>query len=550
MADNVVIIVGAGPVGLGSALELARCGVRSIVIEKNEGTSWHPKTRNFNTRTMEIARAWGWETYGRLRNIDTPPGWKSPIRFFDTLLGSEHTTIVSKGFEGPGPDVSPAEPVMSSQELIEEIMMANAKKSGLVDVRFSTEVIELVSGGEDQADHVELRIKDLKAGEVSQLQGKALIAADGAGSFIRRSLGLELEGQRNLRHMVNCYFSSAIEPLIPDRNGVLLFIANERANGVLQPLDANGRWLCQIYVSEEEWTKDVFTKDRAAQWVRDAVGKTDLEVDVHSVGFWKLNATVVERFVQGKILMCGDAAHQFPPTGGLGVNTGLQGMHNVMWKLGMFMKGHASWDLVKTYHEERRPVSKSIVQQSFMNSLNVVRIAAAAAGAEESGLSPDQVAKEANRYGNHLGVEFGAHYTSAAVISDGSIPPEVKDEYSHYTPSPTIGCRAPHIWLGNEQEKLSILDLIGSDFSLLVGPEGSAWVGHADNVSKALGLPIDTHVMGCAGLKDHGQFIASYDVSANGAVLVRPDGHIAWKALSEADAGELEGVVLQLLGRA
>src|SRR5881227_2894602 len=101
-----VIIVGAGPVGLGAALELARCGVRSVLIEKHDSTSWHPKTRNFNTRTMEIARGWGRPVYERLRGIDAPDGWKSPIRFLRTAVGEEFGFIETHGFEGPGLDVS------------------------------------------------------------------------------------------------------------------------------------------------------------------------------------------------------------------------------------------------------------------------------------------------------------------------------------------------------------------------------------------------------------------------------------------------------------
>ena len=142
-----VLVLGAGPVGLGAALELARCGVRSVLIEKHDSTSWHPKTRNFNTRTMEIARAWGPAVYQRLRAIDTPPGWKSPIRFLRSAVGEQFGLIESKGFEGPGPEVSPAWPVMSSQELIEAILLDGVRASGLVDVRFATEATRLLSGG-------------------------------------------------------------------------------------------------------------------------------------------------------------------------------------------------------------------------------------------------------------------------------------------------------------------------------------------------------------------------------------------------------------------
>ena len=115
--------MGAGPVGLGAALDLARFGVPTVLVEKHESTSWHPETRNLNTRTMEIARGWGDLVYKRLRSIDTPPGWKSPIRFLRTAVSEQFGMIESKGFEGPGPDVSPAEPIMSSQELIEEILL-------------------------------------------------------------------------------------------------------------------------------------------------------------------------------------------------------------------------------------------------------------------------------------------------------------------------------------------------------------------------------------------------------------------------------------------
>ncbi|MEZ5378613.1 MAG: FAD-dependent monooxygenase [Acidimicrobiales bacterium] len=546
-----VLIVGAGPVGLGAALELARNGVESMVFEKHPTTSWHPKTRNFNTRTMEIARGWGRATYERLQCIDTPPGWKSPIRFTDTATGTEFGRIETQGFIGPGPDVSPAEPIMTSQELIEEILLDAARASGLVDIRFSTEVTRLVRGGDADDIDAAIEVRSGADGEISEVTGAALVAADGAASFVREALGIALVGRQKMAHIVNCYFRADIEPHLSGRQGVLFFVANDRVNGVLQPLDAHGRWLCQITVRAEEWSLEHFTPERVADWIRDAAGIADLDIDVLSIGLWQLNATVAERLMQGRILLCGDAAHQFPPTGGLGVNTGLQGMHNAMWKLAWSLRGRAEWSLVETYETERRSVSERITRQSLENSINVGRIRAAISNPAVEPLPPDQLATEARRYGNHLGVEFGSVYTSPAVIPDGTAPPEVADDYSDYLPSATPGARAPHHWLGRSDRRFSVLDLIGTGFTLLAGPEGGGWRAVADEVSARSGVPIDYYVIGGPGLDDLGDFCGAYGITPQGAVLVRPDGHVAWRHTTEpVEVAPLLGVVEALVGRA
>ena len=549
-ANERVIILGAGPVGLGAALELARCGVRSVLVEKHDGTSWHPKTRNFNTRTMEIARGWGAAVYARLRGIDTPPGWKSPIRFLRSAVGEQFGQIESKGFEGPGPEVSPAQPIMSSQELIEAILLDAVRATGQVDVRFATEATKLLRGGDGGDASAALEVRSRATGASEILTGRALVAADGAASLIRSELGIALEGPKELLHIVNCYFRADIEQHLGGRKGVLFFVVNEHATGVLQPLDGAGRWLCQINVRAEDWSLEAFTHERTRAWIRAAAGIDGLEPEVLSLGLWKLNATVAERFVQGRVLLCGDAAHQFPPTGGLGVNTGLQGLHNSAWKLAWHVRGRAGWPLVETYQAERRGVSQTITSQSLQNSIHVAQIGAAASTGEKGKLDAEQVVAASRRYGNHLGVEFGSVYRSSAVIPDGTQPPEVADSYSDYVPSATPGARAPHVWLGAGEARLSTLDLVGSAFTLLAGPGGGAWDGVAARIERELGVPIDRYRIGAPGLSDRGGFCRAYALADDGAVLVRPDGHVAWRSAGgpEADAA-LGDAVAQILAR-
>ena len=475
---------------------------------------------------------------------------KSPIRFTDTATGTEHGRIDSKGFEGPGPAISPVEPIMTSQELIEEIMLDAARASGLVELHFSTEVTQLLRGGHADDTDAAIEVRSRLTGETAVHVGQALVAADGASSFIRTTLGLQLVGRQQVANIVNCYFRADIEPHLLGRRGVLIFVANDRANGVLQALDGRGRWLCQITVAAEDWSLERFTTERAAQWVRDAAGIDALDVDVLSIGLWQLNATVVERLVQGRILLCGDAAHQFPPTGGLGVNTGLQGMHNAMWKLAWHARGYADWSLVETYETKRRPVSERITSQSFENSVNVGRIRAAISSDGTEPIPPEQIAVEARRYGNHLGAEFGSVYASSAVIADGTTAPAVNDDYSDYLPSATPGARAPHHWLGRADSRFSTLDLIGTGLTLFAGPNGQAWHSAADEAAARTGVPIDHYRIDAAGLTDLGDFCGAYDITADGAVLIRPDGHVAWRHTTEAaTADTLTNIVNAITAR-
>ncbi|WP_197694198.1 FAD-dependent monooxygenase [Mycobacterium sp. 852002-40037_SCH5390672] len=551
MLHKPVIIVGGGPVGLSAALELARFNVPSVVIERHDSTSWHPKARNLNARTMEIARGWGSAVYQQLRGIDTPPGWKSPMRYLDTIVGQEVGQIETRGFEGPGPTISPVLPIMSSQDLTEAILRDAAEATGIVDLRFGHQVTDVLSGSSDLDTEATVAVRVNATDDTYTLAGEALVAADGVDSTVRTQLGIALNGEQGLHHFVNCYFRADIEHHLGERRGVVFFVANPDAAGLLQPLDARGRWLCQIGVSPDQWIGEHWDVERVRRWVRGAVGVPDLDVEVKGVGLWQMNATIADRWVQGRVVLVGDAAHQFPPTGGLGVNTGLQGMHNAMWKLALCIRGMAWWSLLTTYEDERRPAAITTIQQCLQNHRNLARLAAAYYYPAGSDLSAEEAERESRRFGNHFGVEFGTVYHSAAVIDDGTTPPDVEDSYSDYAPCATPGCRAPHVWLGDERDPISTLDLFGAGFTVLTGPGGEIWRRAATDAARRLGVPIVSYAIDEPGLADHDNaFFDHYEISHDGAVLVRPDGYVAWRsATGSSDGARLTLAVEQILDR-
>jgi hypothetical protein len=277
--------------------------------------------------------------------------------------------------------------------------------------------------------------------------------------------------------------------------------------------------------------------------VRDGVGVQDLEVEVRSVGKWQMNAVVGRRLIAGRILLTGDAAHMFPPTGGLGANTGMQGMHNAMWKLALYLKGKAGQQLLQTYEDERRPVARWVADQSYHNRQQVNKLGAISRGevpADEMGRK--DVLQATRRYGNHIGLELGTIYVSDAVVADGSNPPVVDDPYTDYVPSGHPGARMPHVWLDRKGERISALDLIGPEFSLIAGSKGRDWSRIADAAGRFTGLALQSHVIGGDLVDVENTFKARFGLTDTGAVLVRPDGYIAWRA-TELKPGSEEALV-------
>jgi putative polyketide hydroxylase len=198
-----VLIVGGGPVGLATALELARYGIRALLVERHETTTQHPKTRNVNTRTMEIVRGWGRAVYEAIVAVNLPPGWTDQIVYTRTLAGEELGRMPTKGFAGPGRNVSPEVPVLSSQDILEPILRRGAEATGLAELRFGHEAGRIERGAAADDDRVVISTTERATGRTYQVEADYLVAADGAASPVRAQLGIEMEGPRGIGHFVN-----------------------------------------------------------------------------------------------------------------------------------------------------------------------------------------------------------------------------------------------------------------------------------------------------------------------------------------------------------
>jgi putative polyketide hydroxylase len=267
-----------------------------------------------------------------------------------------------------------------------------------------------------------------------------------------------------------------------------------------------------------------FPEGRVSELVREAAGLPDVAVslrpqipgtDVKMLGF-AIGAQVAQQYRVGRIFLVGDAAHIVPPTGGLGANTGIQDAHNLAWKLAAVIQGEAGPALLDTYHDERRPVGLLTMEQALARWGSRV-----GEGAEE----------HTRALLDYAAVAFGYLYQSAAVIG---APADVRPALPIAELTGQPGTRAPHVWLARDGQRLSTIDLFGRAYVLLTGPNGSAWVDATRSVTNPR---VEAHrIGGDGGFADaEGRWAEAYGVTDRGAVLVRPDGFVAWRSADIAD---------------
>jgi 2-polyprenyl-6-methoxyphenol hydroxylase-like FAD-dependent oxidoreductase len=520
MTETPVLIVGAGPVGLSASILLSRLGVASRLVERRPGTALHPKARNINMRTMEIFRECGVEDAVRAAGL--PLDRTGFMIWAETLAGREIERRVERRSHADGPELSAARHCLCAQDDLEPVLRRHAEALAPGTLSFATELIRF----EQDAAGVTATVRD--AGGERQVRAHYLIAADGARSPARRALGVGMRGVHELYRSVNVLMNADLTPWVKDRPAAIYLIQQPGLRATIMTINGVNRWGFLINLPPDA-SFDPYTPEHCAAVVRRAVGVPDLDVQILGVDPWVAAAEVAERYRVGRVFLAGDAAHHMPPTGGFGLNTGVQDAHNLAWKLAGVLNGWAAPGLLDTYEAERRPYGEYVTRQCLETAISMGR-GRQAAGASDA----PQLARP--EFHNELGMIFGACYASAAIVPDGTALPAVANPVTEYVPCARPGSRAPHVWLERDGHRVSTHDLVDTRFTLFAGERGGPWIDAAHAAAGTVGGPLAALAVGNgADVADTGgKWKEAYGVEADGAVLVRPDGHVAWRSRAGA----------------
>jgi 2-polyprenyl-6-methoxyphenol hydroxylase-like FAD-dependent oxidoreductase len=513
-----VLIVGGSMVGLSMAAFLAFHGVRSLAIERHGGTAIHPRAAHFHLRTLEVFRAMGLEEDVRRKSeeqYDSDGG----ISAVESLAGKEiakYIPSLNAGVEA----VSPSRRLFLTQEALEPILREHALRLG-AELRYSTELTDFEQSG----DGVLATTRELEGGAERRIRADYLVACDGWRSPVRERLGIAMDGHGLISNSITIYFRADVGEYVAGRTEGVFYVFNDVLRGFFR-LDRS----CQSGflvvntvgdTSRPEATNvaESITRDRAAELLRAAIGVPDIPVDVVDIAPWKAIADVAESFGRGRVRIAGDAAHTMPPNGGFGGNTGVQDAFNLAWKVAHVIGGKAGPELVDTYDAERQPVGRLTIEQAYTRY--VLRTAPY--------LGTDHIQPIVD----DLSLEIGHRYRSAAVLADPAVSeddglPYVDPRESRGLP----GTRAPHLWV---QDGMSTLDLFRRRMTLLTPT--SAW----EDAARAAGVEVDVHRI------EHPDFPEAYETGESGAVLVRPDGYVAWRSRETASAEAIEAALDSLL---
>ena len=535
--DTAVLVVGAGPVGVMAAILLRRLGIDCRVVERRHTPHRAPAAHVVNARTFEICRAAGVDMVA-LDAACTPPADAGQVRWMTTLAGEE---LGHLPFERQGDDVKHLTPTPLrnlSQHRFEPILL-----NGLHALGGEVAWGHAWERAEQDAAGVTSRVRD---GErVYDVRSRWLLAADGAGSPVRRSLGIEPIGPGSIQSFVMIHFEANLRGLVGHRPAVIYWTMYPDAAGTFVAHDIDSTWVYMHPWNPERESAGDYDEERCAAIVRRALGATTIPFTIRTLSPWTMTAQVAERYRAGRVFLLGDAAHRFPPTGGLGLNTGVQDAHNLAWKLAAVEGGWAPAALCDTYECERRPVAQANAEASVRNAMRIIEVyqalgtfgvdpdaareAYAAALADPAGRDRVRaaIANQAEHF-DMLGLQLGFTYAGGALVPEDDDRPDTSDPVREFVPSARAGARVPHAWILHRETTRSSLDLLAPDrCTLITAAGGGAWIEAAARITD---VPLRGLMIGRDLTDPEGRWTALLGIEPDGAVLLRPDQHVAWRA--------------------
>jgi len=527
-----VLIVGAGAAGLATSALLAKHGVRSLLVEKRSEVFIYPKARNLSFRSLEILRG-----LGLADEVHAIAEGVSDMLSKPTLNSAEeHRAFDVEAIFSPFKDLSP-EPGAQycPQSAFEPMLLAHVRQHG-GQVRYNT---ELASFDEDGSG-VTAVVRDRESGATEAVGADYLVAADGVHSPVRGALGVTTSGYGALPiYVVFIYFRGPWRRFVPQLDGGDgIQVKNSDVEGIFLPVRDDFGMFITTYLPGRGESADQFTTQRCRELLRKAIG-APIDVEVIDVAPWQPYERVADRFHSGRVFLVGDSAHTMPPFKAGGANTAIQSAHNLAWKLAAVLNGTAGPGLLATYHAERHPVGRFNARQSLTGPpLAFLR------------LDDNRPQLPADEEVPMFPLLIGYQYRSAAVISDDPVPadPDAVSLVEELRGQP--GTRVPHAWIIDSGQQISTLDLLGAGFTLVTGDDDTAWSEAAAATSKSIGVPISVQRIGTA-LDVDGSWVGATGLAPDGALLVRPDDFVAWRAdkLPRSPRTDLGRVLCQILGR-
>lgn len=581
-----VLVVGLGPAGAATSLALAHAGVRHIAINKYRSTSPGPRAHITNQRTMEFLRDFGLEESAK--KLATPWSSMGEHVFGTSLAGEEFGRIPawasSAMARGEHMAASPTTYCDLPQLYMEPLLVDEARLAG-ADVRFRTEYLS----HEQDADGVTARLLDHLTGQEFEVRAKYLVGADGGRSKVAANAGLEFEGGMGLGETgsINIEFKADLSALCEHRHSDMYWMLQVGKNlcghpegpgfSVIRMVRPWTRWVCVVGYEMAKGAPSLTPAD-VVPFVHRTLGTDSVPIEVISVSTWTNNRQYALGNTRGRVFCMGDAVHRHTPFAGLGMNTCIQDAYNLAWKLGMVLKGQAGESLLASYEAERIPVARQVVDYAFNGAMtlgpllqalqlppgssdeDMARCLAALKEPTPEGARRRAALRQAmdgtlDGFGRAHGVELNQRYASAAIEPDGTPDPGFpRDPVQFYQPSTRPGAHLPHAWLTRAQRKVSTFDLCGKGrLTLLTGLAGTAWAGAAESAARALGIELRVHVIGPGQeyVDSHGEYAQVSEIDESGALLVRPDLMVAWRAFDASNASleRLLPVLRRILGR-